>query len=119
MGFGEAISAGFSNYFNFSGRAARSAYWYFVLFLFIMGLVTAVLDLILFGTETIGPLNGIFGLATIVPHFAVLVRRLHDIGRSGWWVLLSLIPIIGWIVLIYWACQPSMPQQNEYGPAPA
>jgi uncharacterized membrane protein YhaH (DUF805 family) len=119
MGFGQAIAAGFNNYFDFSGRARRSAYWYFVLFLFIVGLVTALLDIVLFAAKDIGPLNGVFSLATIVPSISVSVRRLHDIGRSGWWVLLALIPIIGWIIMIYWACQPSALQQNEYGPQPA
>ena len=119
MGFGQAIAAGFGNYFNFSGRASRSEYWYLMLFLLIIGFVTAILDIILFAAENIGPLNILFSLATIVPSLSVSVRRLHDIGRSGWWLLLALIPIVGWIIMIYWACQPTMSQQNQYGPPPA
>jgi uncharacterized membrane protein YhaH (DUF805 family) len=115
MGFGQAIAAGFSNYFNFKDRSTRSAYWYFVLFLIIGGLITGIADLLLFHPETVGPINGIFSLATIIPSLAVSVRRLHDIGRTGWWVLLAVIPIIGWIILIVWACQPSVPQANKYG----
>jgi uncharacterized membrane protein YhaH (DUF805 family) len=119
MGFGQAIQAGFTNYFNFKGRSTRSAYWYFVLFLFIVGFVTAIVDVLLFDARTIGPINGIFSLATIIPSVALSVRRLHDIGRTGWWVLLGAIPIVGWIILIIWACQPTVPQTNEYGPPPA
>jgi len=119
MGFGQAIAAGFTDYFNFQGRSTRSAYWYFVLFLIIGGFITAIADLLLFHPENVGPINGIFSLATIIPSLSVFVRRLHDIGRTGWWLLLALIPIIGWIVLIVWACQPTVPQTNEYGPPPA
>jgi len=72
---------------------------------------------LLFHPENVGLINGIFSLATIIPSLSVSVRRLHDIGRTGWW--LGLIPIIGWIVLIVWACQPTLPQANKYGPAAA
>jgi uncharacterized membrane protein YhaH (DUF805 family) len=119
MGFGQAIADGFSNYFNFRDRSTRSAYWYFALFLVVASFITAIADLLLFHPEYVGPINGIFGLATIIPSLSVSVRRLHDIGRTGWWLLLGLIPIIGWIVLIVWACQPTVPQTNDYGPPPA
>ena len=115
MGFVEAVSTAFRNYVNFSGRSPRSEYWYFALFLFIVGLVTALIDFGLLGAKDIGPTNTIFTLATIIPSFAVSVRRLHDIGRSGWWLLILLVPLIGLIVLIYWACQPSDPVPNAYG----
>src|SRR5215813_453221 len=116
MGFGQAIAAGFSNYFNFKGRSTRSAYWYFTLFMFIASLIAGIADVLLFHPEYVGPIGGIFSLATIIPSLSVFVRRLHDIGRTGWWLLLGLIPIIGWIVLIVWACQPTVPQTNAYGP---
>jgi uncharacterized membrane protein YhaH (DUF805 family) len=103
----------------FKDRSTRSAYWYFVLFLFIAGFVTSIVDVVLFKPKTVGPINGIFSLATIIPGLALAVRRLHDIGRTGWWVLLGVIPIIGWIILIVWACQPTLPQPNKYGPPPA
>lgn len=118
MGFSQAVSDGLANYFNFRGRASRPAYWYFVLFLVIAGIVTAIVDLALFGSESVGPINSLFGLATFIPSLSVGVRRLHDIGRTGWWLLLSLIPIIGWIVLIYWNCQPTDPHSNAYGSPP-
>ena len=119
MGFAEAVSAGFSNYFNFADRATRSEYWYFLLFLAILGAVTGILDFALFGFRLVGPLSGIASLVTFIPAVSLSVRRLHDIGRTGWWVLLALIPIVGWVVLIVWACQPTVPQANAYGQPPA
>jgi uncharacterized membrane protein YhaH (DUF805 family) len=118
MGFGQAIASGFANYVNFSGRSSRPAYWYFVLFLFIVSIITAIIDVTVFGAEQIGPLNAIFSLATLLPSLAVSIRRLHDIGRTGWWVFIALIPLIGWILLIVWACQRGEPGPNAYGPAP-
>ena len=105
MGFGQAITAAFTNYFNFSSRSTRPEYWYFILFIFIASIVTAIIDFVVFDARDIGPLNGIFTLATLIPSLSVSVRRLHDIGRTGWWVLIGIIPIIGWIVLIVFACQ--------------
>jgi uncharacterized membrane protein YhaH (DUF805 family) len=119
MGFGQAIAAGFTNYINFAGRATRPEYWYFILFLVLAGIVTGLIDYGIFGTTEIGPVNGIFSLATLLPSIAVAIRRLHDIGRTGWWVLLSFVPIVGWIILIYWACQPGDPGPNAYGPPPS
>jgi uncharacterized membrane protein YhaH (DUF805 family) len=81
MGFGQAISSAFANYFNFKSRASRSEYWYYALFLLIAGLATLLIDFAIFGPRDIGPVNAIFTLATIFPSLAVSVRRLHDIGR--------------------------------------
>ena len=119
MGFGQAISAGFANYFNFKSRASRSEYWYFILFLVIVTIVLWIVDIAINGPNEVFLLNSIFSLATFIPSLSALVRRLHDIGRSGWYLLLGLIPLVGIIILIYWACQPSTPQQNEYGPVSA
>ena len=102
MSFTQAITSGFQNYVNFSGRAMRSAYWYWVLFYFIVSIVTLLIDRMLFGDSMVSPLNSLAALALLLPSLAVAVRRLHDIDRSGWWVLLWFIPIIGWIVLIIW-----------------
>jgi uncharacterized membrane protein YhaH (DUF805 family) len=115
MGFFEAVTSAFSNYFNFSGRARRSEYWYFALFLFVVGIIAALIDFSISRTLDIGPVNSIFTLATIIPSLSVSVRRLHDIGRTGWFLLLALIPLIGIIVLIYWACQPGTAGPNPYG----
>ena len=120
MNFTEAVTTAFQNYFDFKTRSRRSEYWYFSLFLILLGIATGLADQLVFSTETtdIGPLNGIASLATLIPSFSVSVRRLHDIERSGWFLLLALIPIIGWIILIYWMCQPGTSGQNEFGEDP-
>jgi uncharacterized membrane protein YhaH (DUF805 family) len=115
MGFLEAVKSVFSNYVNFSGRAVRSEYWYWVLFSLICGIATAILDVGLFPDNDISPLNTLFSLATFLPSLAVGARRLHDIDRSGWWLLIMLT-IIGVIVLIVWFCQKSDPGPNRFGP---
>src|SRR5580765_35767 len=100
MGFREAIVTGLSNYFTFRGRASRSEYWYFVLFVFICALLAALVD------RAIGrPVFQILvTLATFIPNVSVLVRRLHDTGRSGWFYWIALIPLAGVVMLIYWLC---------------
>lgn len=101
----------FRNYATFSGRASRSAFWYFQLFNFIMGIlitvVTAVIPIFAF-------VSLIYSLAVIVPSFALGARRLHDTGRSGWWQLLILIPLIGIIVLIIFWVQQTKQTQTKY-----
>ncbi len=118
MGFVEAIQSGFRNYVNFSTRSPRSAFWYWQLFNLIAGIMTLLLDSAIFGFGESTPLNVIYTLATILPSLAVGVRRLHDIDRSGWWLLLILIPLIGIIMLIIWWCQASDPRPNRFGPDP-
>ncbi len=87
MSLGEAITTCLSKYAIFSGRASRSEYWYFVLFLFIAGFVTASVDLVIFGDpEPVELFSGIFLIATFLPSIAVTVRRLHDRNYSGWWL---------------------------------
>jgi uncharacterized membrane protein YhaH (DUF805 family) len=117
MNFPQAIASGFRNYVTFSGRASRSEYWYWVLFTIIGGIATLILDHAAFADSDYLPLNSIFNLVCFLPSLAVAVRRLHDIGRTGWWLLISLT-IIGIIVLIVWACQKSDPGPNAYGPEP-
>ena len=96
-------------------------YWYFVLFNIIVGVVLALIDMLL-GTFSaagnIGLLSGIYSLAVLIPTLAVLVRRLHDIDRTGWWILINLIPLIGTIVLLVFALMPGTPGSNRYGPDP-
>jgi uncharacterized membrane protein YhaH (DUF805 family) len=118
MTFGEAIQSAFSNYVNFSGRAQRSAFWYWVLFGFIGGIVVSILDLSIFGTESYTPLSTLWTLGTLLPALAVSARRLHDINRSGWWILLSFIPIVGIIILIIWWAKPGEPGANRFGMNP-
>jgi uncharacterized membrane protein YhaH (DUF805 family) len=108
-------------YAVFSGRARRKEYWYFVLFNIIVAIVLSLIDLLL-GTfssaSNIGLLSGIYGLAVIIPTLAVTVRRLHDIDRTGWWILINLIPLIGTIVLLVFEVTPGMPGSNRFGPDP-
>ena len=108
-------------YVVFSGRSRRKEYWYFVLFVVIVSIVLSLIDS-LSGTyhseSGTGLLSGIFSLAILIPSIAVSVRRLHDIDRTGWWVLISLVPLIGWIVLLVFHVQDSTPGTNRYGPNP-
>jgi len=102
-------------YTVFEGRAHRTEFWMFALVNFIIGAVLAILDAAL-GTSSV--LGGIYSLAVLLPSLAVGVRRLHDTGRSGWWLLLGLIPLIGLIVLIVWWATEGERSTNQYGPNP-
>ena len=114
MQLAEAVSTCFAKYATFSGRAVRSEYWNWILFTVIAGIVFAVIEVII--SKTLGTvLAGIFNLGTILPSIAVACRRLHDIDRSGWWQLLVFIPILGWLVLLYWFCQPGPQGGNRFG----
>jgi uncharacterized membrane protein YhaH (DUF805 family) len=108
-------------YAVFSGRARRMEYWYFVLFNLIVAFVLAMIDALLgttTGVSSFGLLSGIYSLAVLIPTLAVLVRRLHDIDRTGWWILINLIPLVGTIVLLVFALMPGTPGSNQYGPDP-
>jgi uncharacterized membrane protein YhaH (DUF805 family) len=99
---------------EFSGRARRKEYWMFVLINLIISLVLTGLDYAL----NIGLLSGLYSLAILVPSLAVGVRRLHDINKSGWSLLISLIPLVGFIILILWLAKDSDAGDNTYGPNP-
>ena len=105
-------------YAVFEGRARRREYWFFVLFYILISVVLAVVDRML-GTydETygMGALGALFCLGLLIPSIAVGARRLHDTGRSGWWLLLMLVPFIGGLFLLYWAVLPSQPSANAFG----
>lgn len=119
MGFGEAIQSGFRNYVGFNGRAARSEYWYWVLFAFLIGIAANIADWSLGGgMSTVGILGAIVGLALLLPNIAVAIRRLHDRDKSGWWLLLVLIPLIGAIILIVWFVVRGTAGANRFGPDP-
>lgn len=117
MTFRAAVEKCLRNYATFTGRAARPEFWWFALFLFLGNVVLGLVDSAILPTD-VSLLAPLFGLATIVPTIAVSVRRLHDIGKSGWWVLLHLIPIIGFLVMLYFYLQPSEVGANEHGPVP-
>lgn len=107
------------NYANFKGRARRKEFWYFALVNMIIGLILKFADNML-GTTTDGEgiLGAIYSLIVLVPSIAVGVRRLHDVGKSGWFWLLWFIPIIGWIILLVWNCTDSEPGENQWGKNP-
>jgi uncharacterized membrane protein YhaH (DUF805 family) len=110
MNFVQAIQSGFRNYVTFSGRAQRSAYWWWTLFTVVLQVGA---DLAI--SETLG---SILAVVLLLPSIAVGMRRLHDLDRSGWWILLWFVPIVGWIVLIYWACCKGTEGPNRFGPDP-
>lgn len=113
--FAGAIRTCLANYATFGGRARRPEFWWFMLFGLLGGLATAVLDAIVFGLVDVSPLNSLFSLALLVPSLAAGARRLHDIGRSGWWQLIHLVPLVGQIVLIVFWCQRGTPGANRFG----
>jgi uncharacterized membrane protein YhaH (DUF805 family) len=104
----------FKEYATFSGRARRSEYWYFTLFhliiTFALIFLTAMIELPFLGM--------IYVFAALIPNIAVLVRRLHDTNRSGWYYFIALIPLVGSIILIVFLCEDSHPQTNKWGPNP-
>lgn len=108
-------------YFDFSGRARRKEYWMFTLFSVIVAFVLGIVDGLTgatLGTEALGLLGGLYTLAVLVPSIAVGARRLHDVDRSGWWMLIAFIPLIGAIVLLVWACTEGTRGDNRFGPDP-
>ena len=106
-------------YAQFDGRAHRPEFWWFTLWSFIVSLALSVAELALdVGNEWAGPLTGVYALLVLVPTLAVGARRLHDIGRTGWWQLLLLIPLVGAIILIVWWARDGQPEPNEWGPRP-
>lgn len=113
MTFGTAIRSCLAQYARFNGRARRSEYWFFVLFAFLVYLAAAILDAAI-GAQVFSVI-AILGL--VLPSLAVTVRRLHDTDRSGWWVLLGVIPF-GGIVLLVFTCLDSQPHPNRFGPFP-
>jgi uncharacterized membrane protein YhaH (DUF805 family) len=115
MNIMQAVSSVYRQYVGFSGRASRSEFWWFWLFYVIVSIVLSVIGG--YGSATGGALVGLFALGSLLPSLAVAVRRLHDIGRSGWWLLIGIIPIVD-LVLLWWYIQPSTAEANQYGPPP-
>ena len=126
MSFTTAIKSFWSNYATFKGRARRSEYWYIQLFLVLTNLAVAAIDLVLMNGDVDRFIanggGGIVGLVwilvTIVPALAVLVRRLHDTGKSGWWILIGLVPFVGTIVLFVFTVLNSEAGENKFGASP-
>jgi uncharacterized membrane protein YhaH (DUF805 family) len=108
-------------YAVFEGRSRRKEYWFFGFFNAIFSVVLVIAD-VLFGTSgglsSPGLLSGLYTLGVFLPALAVLVRRLHDTNRSGWWVLISFLPLIGILVLLFFSLQEGQPGENQYGISP-
>lgn len=144
MTFTQSIATCFKKYATFKGRASRSEYWWFILFVFLVSLLLTVIDILIFGSELI---NKVFGLAMFIPQLAATSRRLHDTDRSGWWQILPgatllIGSILFWVELLYlgdgkffasitliailgagirvliWLIDPSDRSENKYGPSP-
>jgi uncharacterized membrane protein YhaH (DUF805 family) len=132
MDFTEAVKSVYSKYATFSGRARRSEYWWWALYMLITGAVVGVIEYSLgLGTGVVGsgggefsatynggPLSGIWSLAHLLPGLGVAVRRLHDTDRSGWWLLIVLIPLIGFLILLYFLVTKGTAGPNRFGDDP-
>ena len=140
MGFREAVTACIQDYYTFSGRARRSEYWWFVLFVVVATFLLAGVDAVIFGEDMLLGLNGLFGLLTFLPQISVSWRRMHDTGRPGWFNLLPAVPIVSLlmigsgdpvpelvllygsvalaIVVLVWLALPSQSGENRFGPEP-
>lgn len=129
----DAVKSAFQRYFDFSGRSSRAAFWYFMAFV-IGGLsLLPFIDGFLFGTGPVplagpwasfgfpvahGPLSALFGLACFIPWLSVSTRRLHDVGRPGWWMYFGFIPPFGWMFMMVWLTREGVVGENEHGPDP-
>ncbi len=109
MDFGQAIRTCFNKYATFTGRAGRPEFWWFFLFQIIVVAAASLFGDVAYSLAT---------LALLLPGLAVGARRLHDVRKSAWFLLLGFIPVVGFVILLYWCMQRSDPQANEYGPLP-
>ncbi|WP_346892640.1 DUF805 domain-containing protein [uncultured Roseibium sp.] len=123
----QAADTVLSNYFTFSGRASRSEYWWWMLFVFLTSLVMVFVDALLIapflGQSALtlkgpSPASLVTNLLLFFPSITVSVRRLHDIDRSGWWSFIVLVPLIGSLIYLYWTMKGGTQGSNSYGPAP-
>ncbi|WP_424944721.1 DUF805 domain-containing protein [Aliiroseovarius crassostreae] len=129
MNFQTAVKTCFSKYVTFQGRAARSEFWWFALFVWGGQLILSVVDSTVFGTVTTSEngfsaqtnmpvLSGLFSLVVFLPSISVVVRRLHDKDRTGWWYWIALVPLLGALLLLFWFVTEGTRGPNRYGPDP-
>jgi uncharacterized membrane protein YhaH (DUF805 family) len=118
MGFIESIQTVYSKYVSFSGRASRSEYWWFQLFYFIVVIGISFASYAASADGGTSFVLLIWEIGNILPLIAVQVRRLHDTDRSGWWCLLALIPLVGWIIVLVWVCTEGTGGDNRFGADP-
>jgi uncharacterized membrane protein YhaH (DUF805 family) len=114
MNFSTAISTCLTKYVKFEGRATRSEFWWFVLFTVLLGFFVGIVGYVVDGEDGADSFGAFAQLLVFLPSLAVGSRRLHDVGRSGWWQLIALT-VIGILLLIYWFVKPSQPEANAYG----
>jgi len=120
MEFSQAVIVCLRKYVTFSGRARRAEYWWWALFIVLASIAVGFVEGTIngFTGENVGLLNAAFSLATFLPGLSVLVRRLHDTNRSGWWWFVALIPVVGLIILLVWLVSSGDQGPNDYGPDP-
>ena len=121
MSFIESIKTCFQKYVIFNGRASRSEFWWFTLFICLVTILTIIADLLIFGEENLlmqpyAVLNftNIFNIFVVLPSFSVTFRRLHDVNKSGWWLLLY-FTLIGILVILYWNIKKGNEDENRFG----
>lgn len=134
MNFIEAVQTAFAKYFDFTGRASRAEFWYFIIFALVAGNLITVLEGVLLHAGDLpeagplfavgisiflGPIASTFAALMLVPWLSVSVRRLHDIGRSGFWIYFGFIPPIGWLFMLIWLTREGDLSENTYGANPA
>jgi len=112
MNLFESIASGFRHYVNFRGRALRSQYWWWTLFVSVVAIIANVIQ----NATNVDWLFAVVALALFLPGLSVAIRRLHDTNRRGWWILIGLIPIVGWIILFIWYVSKGTEGDNNYGP---
>ena len=115
MTFAQSVSSGFRRYFDFRSRSSRSEYWCWTLFAILVSVAASVLDALSFGGAPV--LDTVSSVVLFIPGIAVAARRLHDINRSAWWILIA-FTIIGILLLLYWYIQAGNPGPNDFGPDP-
>lgn len=118
MDFMSAVRSCLNNYVTFSGRAPRSEYWWFFLFNIAGSVVANIVDIALMGTLGFPIFSIAWTLGLILPAIAVSVRRMHDLDKSGWWIFISLVPILGFILIIYWFVSRGTEGANRFGADP-
>ncbi|MBZ0128968.1 MAG: DUF805 domain-containing protein [Rhodobacteraceae bacterium] len=120
MTFQQAVATCFRKYVTFEGRAPRSEYWWWVVFLLAGNLATAFLEATIIGIAGNGPplMSSVFSLVVFLPHLAVMVRRLHDTNRSGFWFFIVFVPLVGWLILLYFLIIEGTRGPNDFGADP-
>ena len=118
--FLDHTQAAFKKTLDFKTRSSRAEYWSFTGLMIIAMLVAIIGDIIIMGVDNLdnGPVQSLLTIVLILPSLSVSVRRLHDVGRSGWWVCIPLVPILGILLFIYWALKPGEDGSNKYGQNP-